>query len=79
MGAGLGGEALGPRVALVRAGFGGGTLEALVSLVRLGGVDSLLLVPWVLLGVMLGVLAMEEGSSGCLYLWMLDSRLLVVV
>ena len=78
VGAGLGGEASGPRVGLVRAGLGSDTSEALVSLARLGGVDSLLLVPWVLLGVVLGALAMGR-SIGFVYLRLLDARLLVVV
>ena len=81
MGGWLGGETSETRVALERMGMGlgGETSEARVALARLGRVDSLLLVPWVLLGVVLGVLAMEEGSIGCLYLRLLDSRLLAVV
>ena len=59
--------------------FGGETSEARGPLARLGGADSLLLVSGGLLGVVLGVLAMEEGSIGCLYLLLLDLRLLVVV
>ena len=59
-------------------GLGGETSEPRVALARLGGVDSLLLVPWVLLGVVLGALAMGR-SIGFVYLRMLDARLLVVV
>ena len=58
VGAGFGGEASGPRAARVREGVGGETSEALVSLARLGGVDSLLLAPWVVLGAVFGALAM---------------------
>ena len=74
MGAGFGGEASGPRVALVRAGFGGETLEALVSLARLGGVDCLLLVP--LLGAVFGALAMVGSGTGLVCRGLLDALLL---
>ena len=75
-GARFGAEASGPRVALVRAGFGGETSEALVSLARLGRVDSLLLVPWVVLGAVLGALAMVGSGTGFVCRGLLDSLLL---
>ena len=76
MGAGLGGEVSGPWVPLVMAGLGGETSEALVALARLGGVDSLLLVPWVVLGAVLGALAMVGSGTGFVCRGLLDALLL---
>ena len=76
MGPGFGGEASGPRGARVREGVGGETSEALVSLARLGGVDCLLLVPWVVLGAVFGALAMVGSGTGLVCRGLLDVLLL---
>ena len=53
-------------------GFGGETLEALVALARLGGVHSVLLVPW----VVLRALAMVGSRTAFVCRGLLDSLLL---
>ena len=64
-------------------GFGGETLEALAALARLGGVHSVLLVPWVMLRAVplvlravLGALAMVGPRNAFVCRGLLDSLLL---
>ena len=76
MGAGFGGETSEPRVARVGAGLGSETSEPLVALARLGRADSLLLVPWVVLGAVLGALAIVGSGTGFVCRGLLDALLL---
>ena len=72
VGLGLHGETSGPRVAGVGVGLHGETSGPRVACTRLGGVYSLLLVPW----VVLLALAMLESGTGFVFRGLLDARLL---
>ena len=62
--------------ARVGAGLGGETSEPRVALARLGGVDSLLLVPWVVLRAAFEALAMVGSGTGLVCRGLLDALLL---